>query len=51
MTDSIQAQAQNKYLIKRWCELTETRQETSKTGDEIAIDVISRLNLRVKGGE
>ena len=51
MTDSVQASAQNQYLSKRWSELIETRREQSKTGDEIALEVIERLKLKVKGGE
>jgi hypothetical protein len=51
MTDSIQASAQEKYLSTRWVDLLETRHESSKTGDEIALEVIARCKLRLKGGE
>ena len=51
VTDSLQASAQSKYLSTRWADMIETRQEPSKTGDEIALEVIRRLQLNVKGGE
>lgn len=51
VTDSLQAAAQSKYMSIRWADMIETRQEPSKTGDEIALEVIRRLQLNVKGGE
>jgi hypothetical protein len=51
MTDSIQASVQEKCLSLRWVDILETRQENDKTGDEIAVEVIRRCGLRIKGGE
>lgn len=51
MTDSIQASAQNQYLTKRWADIIEVRRTSSKTGDEIAAEVIQRCGLHLKGGE
>lgn len=49
VSDSLFYQAENKRLTKRYLELiAKPEKEDRRTGDEIARDVIERLNLKVK---
>lgn len=41
---------QNKYYTTRWLELQDTGgPKDTRTGDEVALDVINRLGLKFKG--
>ena len=44
--DSLQLMPQNKYLAKRYSDLIKKDKEPQKSGDEIALDIISRAGLK-----
>lgn len=48
MTDSIYYMADNKRLSKRFADLLDAPPPDLRSGDEIAMDVIGRLNLRLQ---
>lgn len=50
VTDSLQLAVQNKYLTQRWADLISNNVDT-RSGDEVALDVIRRAGLRLKGSE
>lgn len=50
VADSMYYQAQNKCLNIRYAELIDTKPVDTRTGDEIAEDVIARLGLRFNNG-
>lgn len=50
ISDSIQAQAQGKYIVKRWIDLINPdKNGTARDADEIALDVIKKLGLKFRG--
>lgn len=51
VTDSLQAAGQNKYLVTRWAELRAVKPVDTRSGDEIAAEVILRAGLLPTGGE
>ena len=52
MTDSLQLIPQSKYLTMRWIELQDDgKPKDTRTGDEVALDVIERLELSFKGDD
>lgn len=44
--DSLQLMPQNKYLAKRYSDLIKKDKEPQKSGDEIALDIMSRAGLK-----
>lgn len=49
MTNSLQLIPQSKYLTTKWIELQDNGlPQDTRTGDEIAIDVITRLGLKLR---
>lgn len=46
--DSLQLMPQNKYLAKRYSDLIKKDKEPQKSGDEIALDIMSRAGLKWK---
>ena len=50
VTDSLQLAVQNKYLTQRWADLISNNVDT-RSGDEVALDVIRRAGLRLKGSD
>ena len=51
VTDSLQLAPQNKALMQRWIDAIKEPTPDNRTGDEVALDVIQRLGLTVKGSE
>lgn len=51
MTDGIQLAPQSKYIVARWCDLIAQKTIDNRSGDEIAMDIITRAGLSLKGGE
>lgn len=49
VTDSLQLAPQNKYRTQRFCDMIYPKKEDTRTGDEVALDVIMRLGLKVGG--
>lgn len=47
VSDSLQNIPQNKYLTKRYAEITGFIKQDERSGDEIAAKVITDLDLRV----
>lgn len=39
------------YMQNRWYKAAQEEQKDTRTGDEIALDIISRAGLTLKGGE
>jgi len=50
MTDSLHYQGQGKVITSRWADAVEHRVDT-RTGDEIAMDVIRRAGLKPQGSD
>lgn len=51
VTDSLRLSGESKYLSARWLDMVRRKPEDTRTGDEIAADVIKRAGLKQKGGE
>lgn len=51
VTDSLQNIPQNKYLTVRYKDLIYPKKEDTRTGDEVALQVITKLGLTFAGGE
>ena len=51
VTDSLYFQGQNKYLNVRFSDLIKPKEVDERTGNEIALDVIRKLNLRFSNDE
>ena len=49
IADSLQNIPQNKYIGKRLYDIMYPKQEDTRSGDEIAADVINRLGLKFGG--
>lgn len=47
LSDSLYYQAQNQRLSQRYIEIIKPKTVDTRSGDEIALDVISRLGLKV----
>lgn len=47
VTHSLQLNPQGKYITKRYDELIKQSNEPEKSGDEIAIDIITRAGLKL----
>lgn len=47
VADSLYYQAENKQLTKRYMDIIRPKPVDTRTGDEIALDVITRLGLKV----
>jgi len=47
ITDCLYYQGENKRLTSRFYDLAFPKKEDKRTGDQIALDVITRLNLKV----
>lgn len=48
VTDSLFYSAENKKLVKRYIDIINPRPVDNRSGDEIALDVINRLGLKVE---
>lgn len=48
ITDSLFYMGENKRLTKRYAEALKPQKIDNRSGDEIALDVIKRLNLKVE---
>lgn len=48
ITDSLFYMGENKRLTKRYAEALQPQKIDNRSGDEIALDVINRLNLKVE---
>lgn len=51
VTESLRLRGENKYLSSSWHDIVTTRRIDTRTGDEIAAEVIFRCGLTLKGGE
>lgn len=49
ITDALQNIPQNKYNVKRFYDIINPKPEDNRSGDEIAVDVISKLGLSFGG--
>ena len=51
VTESLRLQGENKYIQRSWLDIIDHRPMDTRSGDEIALDVIERTGLHYKGGE
>lgn len=51
VTESLRLQGENKYIQRSWLDIIDHRSMDTRSGDEIALDVIERAGLHYKGGE
>lgn len=51
VTESLRLQGEGKILASRWIDAVSKKAEDSRSADEIAIDVITKAGLTMKGGE
>ena len=52
LTESSAKQVGGRYITERFADILKKgqRQKNNRTGDEVAVDVITRLGLKLKGG-
>lgn len=52
VTDSLQAAGENKYLTARWVDIIKDDVNVdTRSADEIVLDIMTRAELKPKGGE
>ena len=51
VTESLRLQGENKYIQRSWLDIIDPKPVDTRSGDEIALDVIERTGLHYKGGE
>lgn len=51
VTDCLYYQPQNKMLETRFYDILKPKKQDTRTGDDIAADIINKLNLKQKGSD
>jgi hypothetical protein len=51
VTESLRLQGENKYIQRSWMDIINPKPVDTRTGDEIALQVIKNAGLHYKGGE